>query len=287
MDPGSPGAAMALKAIEVFAGLVGRIGAAWAAWTAEAAPASGDVRLLAGTRGGARGGAETPVRVAAASVLGREDSGVARLLTQEVTALDTLVTQNIRGRVSVLRNADLLSGRRTNQAFVYQIPPTGATNRLWPLLSHSSTLRLAAATPANLADRLAALFGDLLGVSAGSPAEATRPVKVTVTWSFPLALSSDAASAGFDSPLSVDLPVTISPAAPFVPSRDLSEEDGLCRRLAVHIARWLAERAESRGELRFDIAAYDNLHSVGGGNGAKPLLQVRDVRIPIELRPQA
>jgi hypothetical protein len=182
----------------------------------------------------------------------------------------------------VLRNADLLRGRMTNQAFVYRVPPTGPANRLWPLFSHDSTLRLDATTPARLADRLAALLGELLGVTSNSPQETARPVNVTVAWSFPLAPASEAASAGLDSPLSAELPVVVAPTAPFVPSRDLADEDGLCRRLAVRIGEWLAKRAEPQGELRFDIAVYDNLHGAGG-NGAKALLQVRDVRIPVEL----
>ena len=284
MEAGSPGGALALEAVEVFAGLVGRIGAAWAAWTGESGGASGGMRMLAGTRGGARTGAEAPVRIAVASVLGREDSGVARVLTQDVTDLDALATQNIRGRVSVLRNADLLRERGTNQAFVYHVPPTGAAYPLWPLFSHSSTIRMAPATLDTLADRLAILFGDLLGVTSESPPEAARPVRVAVTWSFPLVIAGDSASAGGDSPLSVELPVALSPAAAFLPSHDLTEDDGLCRRLSAHIARWLAERAEPRGELRFDIAAYDNLGGADGGNGAKALVEVRDVRIPIGVR---
>lgn len=48
------------------------------------------------------------------------------------------------------------------------------------------------------------------------------------------------------------------------------------------MTNWLADRAEPRGEFRLDIAAYDNLHGEGGGSGAKPLIRVGDVRIPVE-----
>ena len=271
-DPGSlagdPAASAAvLGALGVFADIVERIGSAWAAWS----PPGGAARIAWASGATPRSRPLPPP----------EGSFAERTVATEVSGLDALHTQNIRGRVAVVRNAGLLPGRATAPAFIYRVPPVSAASKVWPLLDHRATLRLPPTTPDALPGRLAELFARFLDVTPDSPDEEGRPLRVAVSWLYPMVPGGAPGTA--PSPPMVEVPVTLSPTATFIPSRDLAAPEGLCARLGARLALWAQERSEAGapGEFRLDLAAYANLSRGPGAGDASPLVAIHDLRMPV------
>lgn len=147
------------------------------------------------------------------------------------------------------------------------------------------TGRQRAAELKTLFERLAMFFAELLDVTSESPDAKGLPLRVAVSYLYPLNDAERARfySSGTEPAILTEVPIPLRPVADFLPGRDLSAEDGLCHTLAARLDAWIAENiGEAReGSLRFDLAVYSNLTPLGAEGGPRPLLELADVRLPL------
>lgn len=251
------------------------------------------VRLTAGAVGTSGRGASSAYRLAAHKSADADVGEADSVFTHEVPGLDVIEVQNIRGTVSVERNADLLPDRATNPDFIYRVPRVGPQAKTWPLLAYRRPFAMAAAAPAGkgraakaLSDHLTTFFGALLEVAPDSPANQARPVRVAVSYAFPLNEEerTQIRAKGTEAVILTRVPLVLRPVSDFVPARDLLEAEGLCQSLGTFLLKWADDNQvwDQGGRFCFDVTVYSNLASSGPGGEPRPLIELPDVRLPLD-----
>jgi hypothetical protein len=282
-------------AVTVFADLATEVARAWQAWFD-----AGSIDLLASghARFGSAGGPATPAaapavgRARLSSLMASSETPADLVLTHRRRALDVLDVQNIRGFVEIERNHDLLTERRTRPEFIYTTERVSAPGLLWPLITWDEPYNMTAVPPLRQwpeprtpLSRLADFFGSLLEVTPGTPAGGSRPVRVGLSFLYPLndsereRLLADGTAPAMLS----EIPIALQPAKDFDSARDLVEAGGMCGQLAQCMERWAKDNpaivVARAGYFRFDITVYSNLRDMDGSS--RPLLALHSVRLSL------
>lgn len=219
-----------------------------------------------------------PEQAAADPVYGESGIPDRKLTLQN---LDVIEQQNAWGSIWLTRNKELLPGRATNPAFVYQTPQVSFANLITPLLQNSRTWQIDALgapdgqpQPRRLGEHLERLFAALLPASASQPYD----LRLACRYSFALATGTSG-----DADLLAALPVLLGPRltiAAGAPSLDATAE--FRASLVRAIAAWQqANRpVPTRGMFVFSATLFSNLGAASGATGDNlPLLRVDDLRL--------
>jgi hypothetical protein len=206
--------------------------------------------------------------------------------------LDVLDVQNIRGFVEVERNHDLLTDRRTRPEFVYTTERVRALSLLWPAITWRESYDMTAVPPLRQwpdprlpLSRLADFFGNLLDVTPETSAGGSRPVRVGVSFLYPLndAERERLLADGTAPAMLSEIPIALQPAVDFDAGRDLVAAGGMCAQLAQCMERWAKDNpamfATRAGYFRFDITVCSNLPELDGSR--RPLLALPSVRLSL------
>jgi LysM repeat protein len=282
-------------AVAVFADLATEIARAWQAWSDAGSmdlSASGDRRF--GSAGGTATPAAAPAvaRARVPSLRASSDTAADLVLTHRMRGLDVLDVQNIRGFVEVERNHDLLTDRRTRPEFVYTTERVRALSLLWPAITWRESYDMTAVPPLRQwpdprlpLSRLADFFGNLLDVTPETSAGGSRPVRVGVSFLYPLndAERERLLADGTAPAMLSEIPIALQPAVDFDAGRDLVAAGGMCAQLAQCMERWAKDNpamfATRAGYFRFDITVCSNLPELDGSR--RPLLALPSVRLSL------
>ncbi|HEY9830978.1 MAG TPA: LysM domain-containing protein [Stenomitos sp.] len=198
--------------------------------------------------------------------------------------LDIIEQQNAWGAIWLTRNKNLLSGWKTNPAFVYQTPQVRFGSMVTPLLVNAqhwniATINSSDGTPQNrtLAAHLQNLFDTLL------PDIATKPYdfRVACRYGFALVLAEDD-----DSDLLSTLPVLLSPRFSVPAGEDgLAATAELRSHLVTDIEAWYEENnpVATKARFIFSVSIFSNPDKDSSSDTINlPLIQIEHLEVRLE-----
>ncbi|WP_366664729.1 Calx-beta domain-containing protein [Moorena sp. SIO3E8] len=196
-----------------------------------------------------------------------------------VTNLDVLDYQNAWGAIRLARNKNLIDGRETNAAFIFQTPEVRFKNRITPLIVNDKRWDIADlgdSRSKTLTEHLEELFKVLL------PAIINRPYDIRISCQYAFALASNTN----DEELLASLPVILTPRFTVQKSGDSTDMLAVTQQLRTNIAReidnWQTQKNpnQTRGRYLFSFSLFSNPENVSSTeNPNLPLLTVENLNL--------
>ncbi|WP_424100036.1 Calx-beta domain-containing protein [Moorena producens] len=196
-----------------------------------------------------------------------------------VTNLDVLDYQNAWGAIRLARNKNLIDGRETNAAFIFQTPEVRFKNRITPLIvndKHWDIADLGDSRSKTLTQHLEELFKVLL------PAIINRPYDIRISCQYAFALASNTN----DEELLASLPVILTPRFTVQKSGDSTDMLAVTQQLRTNIVReidnWQTQKNpnQTRGRYLFSFSFFSNPENVSTTeNPNLPLLTVENLNL--------
>lgn len=190
-------------------------------------------------------------------------------ITLSWRSIDVLVDRNARASIHVERNADLLAGETTAQAFIYRTPTIRASNAVTPTLTWTDLPSLS--LNKDLPTTLAGLFSDVFAET-NDPAISVADLTITmdVSYAFPLTTTPG----GDESRLYSTLPAVFFPSLLFKPTSP-SERVDTSGIIASELAQWLGRHNPPTAGGRW-LLSFTVRHPNGG-----PLLSISNLRVAL------
>ncbi|NEP24284.1 Calx-beta domain-containing protein [Moorena sp. SIO3I6] len=196
-----------------------------------------------------------------------------------VTNLDVLDYQNAWGAIRLARNKNLIDGRETNAAFIFQTPEVRFKNRITPLIVNDKRWDIADlgdSRSKTLTQHLEELFKVLL------PAIINRPYDIRISCQYAFALASNTN----DEELLASLPVLLTPRFTVQKSGDSTDMLAVTQQLRTNIVReidnWQTQKNpnQTRGRYLFSFSLFSNPENVSSTeNPNLPLLTVENLNL--------
>ncbi|NER89928.1 Calx-beta domain-containing protein [Moorena sp. SIO3A2] len=196
-----------------------------------------------------------------------------------VTNLDVLDYQNAWGAIRLARNKNLIDGRETNAAFIFQTPEVRFKNRITPLIVNDKRWDIADlgdSRSKTLTQHLEELFKVLL------PAIINRPYDIRISCQYAFALASNTN----EEELLASLPVLLTPRFTVQKSGDSTDMLVVTQDLRTNIVReinnWQTQKNpnQSRGRYLFSFSFFSNPENVSSTeNPNLPLLTVENLNL--------
>ncbi|NEO01598.1 MAG: hypothetical protein F6K50_41300, partial [Moorea sp. SIO3I7] len=195
-----------------------------------------------------------------------------------VTNLDVLDYQNAWGAIRLARNKNLIDGRETNAAFIFQTPEVRFKNRITPLIVNDKRWDIADlgnTRSKTLTQHLEELFKVLL------PAIINRPYDIRISCQYAFALASNTN----DEELLASLPVLLTPRFTVQKSGDstmLQVTQQLRTNIVREIDNWQTQKNpnQTRGRYLFSFSLFSNPENVSSTeNPNLPLLTVENLNL--------
>ena len=199
-----------------------------------------------------------------------------------VTNLDVLDYQNAWGAIRLARNKNLIDGRETNAAFIFQTPEVRFKNRITPLIVNDKRWDIADLGDSRskaLTDHLEELFKVLL------PAIINRPYDIRISCQYAFALASNTSATGNEEELLASLPVLLTPRFTVQKSGDstmLTVTEHLRTNIVREIENWQKNKNpnKTRGRYLFSFSFFSNPENVSTTeNPNLPLLTVENLNL--------
>ncbi|NET67259.1 MAG: hypothetical protein F6K63_23875 [Moorea sp. SIO1G6] len=196
-----------------------------------------------------------------------------------VTNLDVLDYQNAWGAIRLARNKNLIDGKETNAAFIFQTPEVRFKNRITPLIVNDKRWDIADlgdSRSKTLTQHLEELFKVLL------PAVINRPYDIRISCQYAFALASNTN----EEELLASLPVLLTPRFTVQKSGDSTDMLVVTQDLRTNIVReienWQTQKNpnQSRGRYLFSFSLFSNPENVSSTeNPNLPLLTVENLNL--------
>ncbi len=195
-----------------------------------------------------------------------------------VTNLDVLDYQNAWGAIRLARNKNLIDGRETNAAFIFQTPEVRFKNRITPLIVNDKRWDIADlgdSRSKTLTQHLEELFKVLL------PAIINRPYDIRISCQYAFALASNTN----DEELLASLPVLLTPRFTVQKSGNstmLQVTQQLRTNIVREIENWQTQKNpnQTRGRYLFSFSLFSNPENVSSTeNPNLPLLTVENLNL--------
>ena len=199
-----------------------------------------------------------------------------------VTNLDVLDYQNAWGAIRLARNKNLIDGRETNAAFIFQTPEVRFKNRITPLIVNDKRWDIADLGDSRskaLDKHLEELFKVLL------PAMINRPYDIRISCQYAFALASNTSATGNEEELLASLPVLLTPRFTVQKSGDstmLKVTEDLRTNIVDEIDNWQTQKNpnKTRGRYLFSFSFFSNPENVSSTeNPNLPLLTVENLNL--------
>ncbi|NEO39142.1 MAG: hypothetical protein F6J90_23520 [Moorea sp. SIOASIH] len=199
-----------------------------------------------------------------------------------VTNLDVLDYQNAWGAIRLARNKNLIDGRETNAAFIFQTPEVRFKNRITPLIVNDKRWDIADLGDSRskaLDKHLEELFKVLL------PAIINRPYDIRISCQYAFALASNTSATGNEEELLASLPVLLTPRFTVQKSGDstmLQVTQQLRTNIVDEIDYWQEQKNpnKTRGRYLFSFSFFSNPENVSTTeNPNLPLLTVENLNL--------
>ncbi|NEO68810.1 Calx-beta domain-containing protein [Moorena sp. SIO3H5] len=199
-----------------------------------------------------------------------------------VTNLDVLDYQNAWGAIRLARNKNLIDGRETNAAFIFQTPEVRFKNRITPLIVNDKRWDIADLGDSRskaLDKHLEELFKVLL------PAIINRPYDIRISCQYAFALASNTSATGNEEELLASLPVLLTPRFTVQKSGDstmLTVTEQLRTNIVGEIDYWQEQKNpnKTRGRYLFSFSFFSNPENVSTTeNPNLPLLTVENLNL--------
>ncbi|NEO89964.1 MAG: hypothetical protein F6K56_06790, partial [Moorea sp. SIO3G5] len=196
-----------------------------------------------------------------------------------VTNLDVLDYQNAWGAIRLARNKNLIDGRETNAAFIFQTPEVRFKNRITPLIVNDKRWDIADlgnTRSKTLTQHLEELFKVLL------PAIINRPYDIRISCQYAFALASNTN----EEELLASLPVILTPRFTVQKSGDSTDMLAVTQQLRTNIVReidnWQTQKNpnQTRGRYLFSFSLFSNRENASSTeNPNLPLLTVENLNL--------
>ncbi|NEO79793.1 MAG: hypothetical protein F6J99_27555 [Moorea sp. SIO4G3] len=200
-----------------------------------------------------------------------------------VTNLDVLDYQNAWGAIRLARNKNLIDGRETNAAFIFQTPEVRFKNRITPLIVNDKRWDIADLGDSRskaLDKHLEELFKVLL------PAMINRPYDIRISCQYAFALASNTSATGNEEELLASLPVLLTPRFTVQKSGDSTDMLTVTQQLRTNIFQeiddWQEQKNpnQTRGRYLFSFSFFSNPENVSSTeNPNLPLLTVENLNL--------
>ncbi len=220
-----------------------------------------------------------------ADTTGLETFGESSLPDRKITVinLDVLDYQNAWGAIRLARNKNLVDGKITNPAFIFQTPEIRFKNRVTPLIINDKLWNIGAlsSSPQTLAIHLQRLFETLL------PPEIKQPydLRIACQYTFSLALSNS----DVEDDLLSTLPVLLTPRFIVQPSANkstmLAVTEQLRNNIVKEIKDWQSQKRPNKtnGRYVFSVSLFSHAQQAinSTDNPNLPLLKVERLSLKL------